>query len=205
MSTAATKKAPAAEDATPKVKRKDKKNKVVVSLYVNGIPYEYGCKCTFCQKEKAILHCPECPDFYCENCDYTTHLTEKRKGHVRKKLSHLSLKTASRLVKLAVRYHIGVLFLQKQARKYIRRFFDVKTLCHYYYNTKSRTTSWRKPYCLRKEELFPFLTPETAAERIQGLYRMRVARNRVVALVVGYFKKIFSRAKGANSFLHFYI
>lgn len=156
-------------------RRKKGAGKITVSLYINGVPYEFGCKCTFCTKEKAIFHCPECGDFYCEGCDYTAHNTEKRKGHIRKKLSHLSLKVAAKYVTFAVRYHVGVLILQKRARMYIRRFFDPKSCCHFYYNSKYGTVSWKKPYCLRKHELFPFISEAEAATRIQVVYTLSLA------------------------------
>ena len=135
-----------------------------------GTKYEYKMKCTLCTAELAVFFCRECsldektrepkerPEFYCKGCNVTMHRTEKRKGHIVSVLRKLSLKVAAKLVAFAVRYHVGVLNLQKRARLYIRRFFDTKTLCHYYWNSKNGETLWRKPYCLRKEELFPFLT-----------------------------------------------
>ena len=184
-------------DAAKDARRKKKeKKKVTVSLYINGVPYEHGIKCTFCTKEKAVVHCSECPDFFCEGCDYTTHSTEKRKKHIRKRISPLTLKVAAKLVTFAVRFHVGVLCLRKLARKFIRRFFDSRNLCHYYYNTKYGIVSWRKPYCLRKEELLPFLNEYDAATRMQGLYRMRKARARAISLLITYYRKIFDRTRG---------
>ena len=165
-------------------------------------------KCTLCTKELALLFCWECSldektkepkekaEFYCKGCNVTMHRTEKRKGHITTPLKKLSLKVAARLVTFAVRYHVGVLNLRKRARSYIRRFFDTKTLCHYYWNSKNGDTVWRKPYCLRKEELFPFLTTETACIRIQGMQRMRRCRLRVIALILKYYRKIFDRTSG---------
>ena len=165
-------------------------------------------KCTLCTQELALFFCRECsldektkepkekPELFCKGCNVTMHRTEKRKGHIVSNLRKISLKAAAKLVTFAVRYHVGVLNLQKRARMYIRRFFDTKTLCHYYWNSKNGDTLWRKPYCLRKEELFPFLTVETACLRIQGMYRMRISRHRMIALILKHFRKIFDRTSG---------
>jgi len=88
------------------------------------------------------------------------------------------------------------------AREKIKRYFDTDTLCHYYYNTVYGTTSWRKPYCLRQEELFPFLDPESAACRMQGLYRMRKARHRTIGEILNQFQKIFDRRTGRFYFAY---
>lgn len=85
--------------------------------------------------------------------------------------------------------------LQRRCREKFRRQFDVHTLCHYYVNTVYNIVSWRKPYCLRHEELFPFLTPVEAATRMQGLYRMRKARHKTLELLFQQFEKIFDRTE----------
>lgn len=83
--------------------------------------------------------------------------------------------------------------LQRLARQKIKRQFDTLTLCHYYVNTVYNSVSWRKPYCLRNEELFPFLTKDQAAARMQVLYRMRKARHRMLEQLFIQFEKIFDR------------
>ena len=85
--------------------------------------------------------------------------------------------------------------LQRLAREKIKRYFDPTTLCHYYFNTVDQSVSWRKPYCLRLEELFPFLTPDEAAARMQGLYRMWIARQRLIHQLLTQYSKIFDRGK----------
>lgn len=92
--------------------------------------------------------------------------------------------------------------LQRLAREKIRRYFDPTTLCHYYYNTVDGTVSWRKPYCLRREELFPFLTPDEAAARMQGLHRMWKARQRVIHEILTQFSKIFDRSRARFYFAY---
>jgi len=83
----------------------------------------------------------------------------------------LDIPTAKRFMKNAVVWHGHLKSLQKRARQVLRRYFDRTSLCHYYYNPVYRTTSWRKPYCLRKEELFPFMTEYYGASKIQLLHR----------------------------------
>ena len=173
-----------------------KKEKQKISLWINQTPYVFGCLCTFCQKQRAIVHCPDCKDFYCMDCDGTTHAVEKRKGHIRSQLSKLDLPTASGLVTRCVRYAQHHLELRRRARATIRRFFDRRSLCHYYYNPVYGTVSWRKPYCIRLQDLFPFLDEYRAACWIQGMYHMWYARYRVVKLLKKYYKKVFDRARG---------
>lgn len=64
-------------------KRKDKKKKIEIYLWINKTQYEFGQLCTFCAKNPAICHCAECPDFYCSSCDINAHATKKRKDHIR--------------------------------------------------------------------------------------------------------------------------
>jgi hypothetical protein len=122
------------------------------------------------------------------------HNVPKRKWHVRKKLSHLNKDAAGRLVTWAVRWHGHVVTLKNKCRSTYRRYFDGETLNHYYYNPVYGTTSWRKPYCVRNEDLFPFLTPEEASTRmIGGLYRNWRARQRCIRELKLQFTKIFDR------------
>lgn len=182
--------------AEKKKKKDGKKEKIEISLWINKTKYKFGCLCTFCQKIKAIYHCPECSDFYCNDCDITSHSTKKRKDHVRSLLSLLDLETASKFVTFAVRYHGKLLMLQKMCRAVFRRYFDPETLCHYYYNPVYKITSWRKPYCLRKTELFPFMTTDYAASKIQNMYYLWKMRVKVNEHILLYYKKIFDRTSG---------
>lgn len=152
--------------------------------------------CTFCAKVTAIYHCPECPDFYCVNCDKAAHSHKKRRHHIRTKLSLLTLDQAARRVTFATRYHGKLLTLQKMCRAVFRRYFDRVTLCHYYSNPIYKTTSWRKPYCLRHEELFPFMSKEEAAARMQTLYRLWNSRVIVIRKLKEQYVKIFDRTSG---------
>lgn len=180
-----------------KGKNKDKKDgKIKISLWINKTAYKYGCLCTFCKLNTAILHCPDCPDFLCKECDISTHAVAKRAGHIRSTLSKLDLKAASGLV---TRYVRLVQHLKNNivlARSIYRRYFDMKTLCHYYYNSKYGYVTWRKPYCLRQEELFPFYTEHTGASKIQCVYHLWKCRVKVCELIRKYYRKIFDRAKG---------
>lgn len=179
-----------------KRRRKEKKKVIEISLWVNNVKYEHGCLCTFCAKSPAIYHCPECPDFYCVSCDATVHSHKKRRGHVRTKLSKLTLDAAAKIVTYATRYHGHLRTLQAKCRAVFRRYFDRVTLCHYYSNPVYKTTSWRKPYCLRREELFPFMDPESAASRVQTLYRLWKARTIAIRKLKEQYVKIFDRTHG---------
>lgn len=176
--------------------KKDKKKKLVISLWINQTKYNYGCLCTFCKKQTAILHCKECPDFFCLDCDTTAHATKKRESHVRDKLSKLDLKAASGLLTRYVRLVQHLKRCQKLARKVYRRYFDTRTLCHYYYNSKYGYVTWRKPYCLRLEELFGFYDENSGASKIQCLYHLWKARVKVTEKLILYYRKVFDRAKG---------
>lgn len=77
-----------------------------------------------------------------------------------------------------------------------RRHFDRVSLCHYYYNPVYGTVSWRKPYCIRKQELFPFLEPERAATICQNVYRIWTARFKTVIELKQQYEKIFDRRVG---------
>lgn len=176
-------------------KKRDKKQVIEISLWINCVKYEHGLLCTFCAKIPAVFHCPECTDFYCFGCDVTAHNTKKRKGHIRSQLSNLTLDKAGGLVTRAVRRYGHLLLLQRRCRQVFRRLFDKKTLNYYYLNTVYMTVSWRKPYALRKLELFPYMTPPYAASKCQNLYYLWRAREKARTQLQLQYKKIFDRSK----------
>jgi hypothetical protein len=187
--------------ASPKVRRKAKREKtkketIKLSLWIDGIPYEHGVICTFCTQRAAIRHCTACNDFYCGPCDVTNHATKKRMSHNRSDISSLTLFEASSIITRAFRLNFHLKILQTQCRLKYKRFFDKKSLCHYYLNTVYNTVSWRKPYCLRRQELFPFLSEYEAASRIQGLFYGWRAREQTRQFLLRYYKKIFDRTNG---------
>ncbi len=188
-------KSSSAKMATKKNKE-DGGKKIKLSLYINKTPYKFGCLCTFCNKQPAVLHCAECPDFFCAECDVTAHSTKKRAGHVRQKLSKFDLKKASSLVTRYIRLVQHLKRCQIRCRKLYRRYFDRVTLCHYYYNSKWGYVTWRKPYCLRKEELYPFYTEATGATKIQCLYHLWNSRTKINARIKECYIKVFSRDRG---------
>lgn len=185
-----------AEPTKGRRRRKEKKAAIEISLWVNGVKYQFGLLCTFCAKIPAVCHCPLCTDFYCEGCDITAHKTKKRKDHVRTRLSKLDLNAAARRVTRAVRRFGHLRLLQERCRKVIKRYFDKKTLNYYYFNSVYGTVSWRKPYCLRKLELAPYMQPEYAASKIQNLYYLWKAREKTRNELLLQYKKIFDRSKG---------
>lgn len=178
--------------------RRDKSKKEVIklSLWIDGIPYEHGVICTFCTQRVAIRHCSACNDFYCGPCDTTNHATKKRMNHIRSNISSLTLFEAASIITRAFRLNLHLKILQFRCRLKFKRYFDKNTLCHYYLNTVYNTVSWRKPFCLRKQELFPFLSAYQAASRINGLYHGWRARERTRELLLRYYKKIFDRTSG---------
>jgi len=180
-----------------KRKKKEKKVQIEISLWINQTKYEYGLLCTFCTKIPAVCHCPLCPDFYCENCDVTAHKTKKRKDHTRNLLSKLNLYQASCIVTRAVRRYGHLRLLQQRCRKVIKRYFDKKTLNYYYYNPVYNTVSWKKPYCLKKQQFLPYMKPEYAASKCQNLYYLWVARLKTRTALIDQYCKIFDRKSGA--------
>lgn len=190
---------PVAENGARKKKgrsKKEKKQKIEISLWINKTKYEFGLLCTFCTKVPAICHCPECPDFYCSSCDATAHATKKRKDHTRSTISKLSLNAAAGYLTRAVRRFGHILLLQRRCRELFKRFFDRTTLNYYYYNPIYNTTSWRKPYCLRKLEFAPYMEPPYAASKCQNLYYLWRARERVRKELTEQYRKIFDRRSG---------
>lgn len=58
--------------------------RIEVSLCINCTPYEYGVICSFCESRPAVLNCPECDEFFCQDCDFKNHDNKKRRHHIRK-------------------------------------------------------------------------------------------------------------------------
>ncbi|KAJ1441053.1 hypothetical protein B484DRAFT_390935, partial [Ochromonadaceae sp. CCMP2298] len=176
--------------------RRFKKQKIELSLWINHTKYEFNLLCTFCTKQPAVCHCPECPDFYCKACDGTAHKTKKRQGHERTALSKLDLFTAASIITRAVRRYGHIRMIQAKCRAIFRRFFDRTTLNYYYYNPVYNSTSWRKPYCLRKLEFAPYMPPPYAASKCQNLYHLWRARQKSREAIKSQFQKIFDRKGG---------
>jgi hypothetical protein len=172
------------------------KQKVEISLWICSVKYEYGILCTFCTKNKAFCYCPDCKDFYCGTCDNTAHLTKKRKDHIRSTLSTLTLNKAAGFVIRAVRFFGHLRTLQKKCRLVFKRHLDKKSLNYYYYNPVYGTVSWRKPFCLRKNELFPFMEKNYAASKCQNLYYLWLSRVEIRKQLALQYRKIFDRRSG---------
>ena len=164
-----------------------------LSLYVNGVPYEHGLLCHFCDKKPAKYHCKYCQEFYCSDCDAEIHSYGKRIHHQRTPLSNFDMNTAALKITRFIHFSIHLSELQRRCRAVFRRYYDSKTMNHYYYNPVYQTTSWRKPYCLRKFELLPFLTKDQAATRMQGMYHSWQARSQAIHRIKLYYTKLFHR------------
>ena len=168
-------------------------NPLVLSLYVNGVSYEFGISCHFCAKNTAHVHCPYCEEFYCLSCDNEIHSYGKRIHHQRTHLSKYDLQTAALVITRFIRFAMHLLDLQRRCRAVFKRYYDSKSMNHYYYNPIYQTTSWRKPYCLRRFELFPFLTSNQAVARMQGLYHSWRARGQAIDRIHSFYTKLFHR------------
>jgi len=70
---------------------------------------------------------------------------------------------------------------------------------HYYYNLKTNAVQWHKPYCLRSQDLRPFMGYDEAAFKIQNIYHVRKAHKKVVGMIREQYDKIYDRTSG-----HFY-
>jgi hypothetical protein len=58
--------------------------RIEISLCINCTPYEHGVICSFCESRPAVLNCPECDEFFCQDCDFKNHDNKKRRHHIRK-------------------------------------------------------------------------------------------------------------------------
>ena len=120
-------------------------------------------------------------------------------------LSKLTKDKAALLCTYAVRYSGHLRVLQILCRKKFRRYLDdsvvplsenKKNPSCYYYNSVYGTTSWIKPYCLRNTELKPLISEERAATKIQGLYKLFIARRETILKMNSCYSKIFDRMSG---------
>lgn len=182
----------------PKVREKElvpARRASEISLYVCCAPYEHGCLCQFCVKAQAVYYCPTCKEFLCEEDDSEIHSYGKRVHHERTRLSAYTLDEAAAALARFTRFAGHLLALQRRCRAVFRRYYDASSYNHYYYNPVYGTSSWRKPYCLRRLELLPFLTEDEAADRIQAMYYGWQARVQVLQRIRAQYTKLFDRRR----------
>ena len=139
-------------------RKKAKPSGLGVELRICGMDYEYGTTCTYCQEEgkTAIVFCPACAaggDFLCEDCDAEVHHYAKRRNHIRTVISVYDLHGAGQLVISFIRFVVCRKLLVKRCREMFDRFYSPQERMHYYFNVKTGSVQWRKPYCLRNEEV----------------------------------------------------
>eukprot|EP00903_Cladosiphon_okamuranus_P014599 g13538.t1 len=173
-----------------------RKAEIVLALHVNGVQYEHGKLCEFCESGPATKHCPDdvC-GFMCDSCDAYRHESGGNKtieyaDHIRAKVSSLTIAAAAFRVKGFMRFVYHRRQMREEVRRQYSRFFDGRSRRHFYSFHRTGEVTWTKPLLLGKEELRPFLTIDEAAFKIQQLHRnwraretardaMRVAWNRV--------------------------
>ncbi|GMH51966.1 hypothetical protein TL16_g01127 [Triparma laevis f. inornata] len=147
-----------------------------VELRVATVEYNFGITCTYCQQEDkvAVIFCPACAtggDFLCEG----------------------------QVIQSFIRFVVCRKLLIKTCRDTFDRFYSPSERQHYYYNTRTESVQWRKPYCLRSLELKPFMTYDDAAFKIQNMYLVKLAHELVVQKIKEQYEKIYDRTSG-----HFY-
>lgn len=162
-------------------------------IYVNGVEIENLCH--FCERAKAVLHCPSCADFLCEECDFEIHRHEKRAEHVRTLVPQFSAPEAALKIVGMFRFAACRAELLRRCRESMTRYYDPKTRS-YYYSDSRKITTWQQPICLRGMPLTPFPNFETCAFRIQSMFRYRRGRGALIELVCHYYEKIWSREHG---------
>jgi len=184
-------------------KKKQVESGMGVDLHVDGELYQFNTTCTFCQMEDkiALVHCMACKDFLCEDCDAQVHMHAKRKNHIRTVISSFDMDTAGQKIISFIRFIVCQKILKAKVRETFDRFYNPSERMHYYYNLKTNKVQWHKPYCLKSEELRPFMTYDIAAFKIQNLYRVRVAHREVVERLTDQYDKIYDRESG---FFYYY-
>ncbi|CAM9693777.1 unnamed protein product [Ascophyllum nodosum] len=163
-------------------KSRRREAEIVLSLHVNGVPYEYGKLCEFCESSEATKHCPtDMCGFMCDSCDAYRHESRGRQStgyldHERAKLSKLNIPAACFRVKGFMRFVYHRSQIREEIRKQYSRFYDSRTKRHFYLFRRTQEVNWNKPRLLGREEFRPFLTPDKAAFKIQQLHRNWRAR-----------------------------
>ncbi|CAM9280015.1 unnamed protein product [Chrysoparadoxa australica] len=186
-----------------------RRGKVVVdlSLFVNGINYEFGKECDFCCELPATHHCPdERCGFVCDNCDAYRHKNDMNKEyqtHVRTKMSRFDVPTAGAMIQRFMRYMHLRRLLREECRRQYTRLYDPGYRVHYYCFNRTGERTWHKPYVLGNEELRPFLTEEEAAFKMQQLHRNWRAREVVRDLLRAQWDRIFLPAP-VKRFYYYY-
>lgn len=177
-------------------KSKKSKKKSKNKFHVNGTEYSIGIICQMCTEMEAVVHCPECPDFLCEKCDFEKHRHAKRADHVRTFLSQLPYKRAIHLIKWPLKHCLARQTSKRLCRERYRRFYDSSARMYYYMEQRTLETQWHKPFTLKQEELIPLPTPDFSAQKIQSMFRnreaLKIARHTCAEVV----DKIWSRDAG---------
>eukprot|EP01031_Cornospumella_fuschlensis_P039725 gene39725-48366_t len=161
-------------------RKKERKQVIELSLWINGCKYEFG---------------------------LLSHNTKKRKHHVRSKLSHLNMERAAGLITRAVRRYGHIKLLQKS--QYRKVFDRAQGRFYYAFHGRSShlpRSSWRKPRLLGKrsfpKDLQPVYTPDVAALIVQRKWRSILLRQFFRALVRASYDEVWDPIKGRFNYYH---
>ncbi|KAJ0404995.1 hypothetical protein P43SY_004912 [Pythium insidiosum] len=148
------------------------------------------------------------------DADLLTPRTREAHARAQRRQSlRMSEDEAASLVQRAYRRRRGFAMLLEMCRGVYERIFDAERQLYYYHNTRTKEVSWDKPLLLRDASADVFTprtrqrhaqalwtqpqlrrkgewTEETAAVRLQGLFRARQARKALDAKLVDAYKKV---------------
>ncbi|RHY58929.1 hypothetical protein DYB34_000881 [Aphanomyces astaci] len=154
----------------------------------------------------ALLKHVEIPPVYNTIIGRDSSLHHKRK---KKKAYNMNDVDAAIRLQAALRSKLARKRAQKQLHRQYERVWDPETKAHFYHNIKTdvvtsfyydhvnKTSSWTAPLLLQKRTRLTspsptkFKTQDSAAVRIQGIFRLRKARQEALHLAQASYEKVF--------------
>ncbi|RHZ29744.1 hypothetical protein DYB37_001408 [Aphanomyces astaci] len=154
----------------------------------------------------ALLKHVEIPPVYNTIIGHDSSLHHKRK---KKKAYNMNDVDAAIRLQAALRSKLARKRAQKQLHRQYERVWDPETKAHFYHNIKTdvvttfyfdhvtKTSSWTAPLLLQKRTRLTspsptkFKTQDSAAVRIQGIFRLRKARQEALHLAQASYEKVF--------------
>lgn len=133
-----------------------------------------------------------------------TRTPRKKLDHEIKRAEDLSDDQAARMIQGMVRHHRARMWLIDIARSVWVKTYDPDTGDMYYFNTRTKQSSWDKPKILGKKSLDKtprdkdgsLLSEDAAARRIQGCGRHYIARRWLIELIRGRYTKVWDEEGG---------